>query len=118
VDKLDVEAETLRRVQDELAKIYAKQGTIINLDGEKVFWYDKVQQTFTDDGRGNGRMLIRGLPLVVGDWKEAVSGFVSGYPDRKEVMSKIERYFESAANLSEIIPWELHGAASEGNKHN
>ena len=116
--KLDVDAETLRRTQEELANIYAKKELIINLDGEKVFWYEYVQQTFTDDGRGNGRMLKGGLPLAVGDWKEGISGFVLGYPDRKEVMSKIERYFESAANLSETIPWELHGATSEGNKQN
>jgi dsDNA-binding SOS-regulon protein len=118
LDKLDVDGETLRRVQEKLAKIYAKQELIINLDGEKVFWYDSIQQTFTDDGRGNGRMLIRGLPLVVGDWKKAVSGFVLGYPDRKEVMSKIDRYFESAANLSVIAPWELRGKASAGDKQN
>jgi len=118
VDKLDVDAETLRRIQEELEKIYAKRWPIVNLDGEKAFWYDYIQQTFTDDGRGNGRMLIRGLPLADGDWKEAVSGFVSGYPDRKEVISRIDRYFESAANLSEIAPWELRSKASEGEKQN
>jgi len=118
VDKLDVDADALQNVQEELDMIYAKQGPIVNLDGEKAFWYDCVQQTFTDDGEGNGRMLIRGLPLTVGNWKEAVSGFVSGYPDRKEVISKIDRYFESAANLSETIPWELRGKAGEGDKQN
>jgi hypothetical protein len=118
LDRLDVNAETLRRVQEELEKIYAKQGLIVNLDGEKAFWYDYIQQTFTDDGRGNGRMLIRGLPLVVGDWKEAVSGFVLGYPDRKEVLAKIDRYFESFANLFKITPWELRSKASEGDKQN
>jgi len=116
LDKLDVDAETLRRIQEELEKIYAKRWPIVNLDGEKAFWYDYIQQTFTDDGRGNGRMLIRGLPLAVGDWKEALSGFVSGYPNRKKVLAKIDRYFESAANLSEIAPWELRSKASEGDK--
>ena len=118
LDKLDVNGETLRRVQEELAKIYAKQELIINLDGEKVFWCDSIQQTFTNDGEGNGRMLIRGLPIVVGDWKEALSGFVSGYPDRKEVMAQIDRYFESLADLFKITPWEVYGAATKSYKQN
>jgi hypothetical protein len=117
LEKADVPVSVLKNLQEELEKVYGGQEAVINLEAEKAFWYDLVQWGFTDDGKGSGRVLKRGLPLVMGDWKDGVWGFVTwGYPDRREVTNTIDKYFQRAEELLNYTPWELHkkGLESEG----
>jgi hypothetical protein len=105
ISEYDVSTESLKKIQDDFEKSFNKD-LVLNIDAEKAFWFDYVQRTFTDDGKGNGRVLIRGIPLAATDIKEGLKGFVSGYPDRREVMSGIERFFEEFAELSQKKPWQ------------
>lgn len=109
IENVDVPADTLKNLQEQLQKEYAKNHSLINLEMEKVFLYDYVQRTFTDDGKGGGRMLARGAPLAVGDWKTGLWRFVSlSYPDRREMTAKVDQYFELFGQLLDITPWQLH----------
>jgi hypothetical protein len=82
---------------------------------EKVFTYDYIQRSFTDDGKGGGRMLARGAALAVGDWKTGLWRFVSlSYPDRREMTAKIDQYFELFAQLLDITPWQLYQKGGPG----
>src|SRR3972149_1044843 len=65
LDRTDVPAETLKTVRDELARQGEKRKPVIKLEAEKVFWFDQIQRTFTDDGSGDGRVLLRGLPYAI-----------------------------------------------------
>ena len=115
--KADVPANALKKLQEELEKVYGGQEAVINMEAEKAFWYDLVQRGFTDDGKGSGRVLKWGLPLVMGDWKDGVWGFVTwSYPDRREVTNTIDKYFQRSKELLDKTPWELHkkGLESEG----
>ena len=117
LEKTDVPANALKKLQEELEELYAGQQAVVDLEEEKAFWYDLVQRGFTDDGKGSGRVLIRGLPLVMGNWKDGVWGFVTwSYPDRREVTNTIDAYFQRAEELLDYTPWELHekGLESEG----
>jgi hypothetical protein len=107
--KVDVPGDVLKNVQEELEEIYAKQSVVINLEGEKAFWYDLVQRGFTDDGKGGGRVLKNGLPLVVKDAKSSLMGFfLWDYPDRRDVTNTIDKYFQEAKELLAKTPWQLH----------
>jgi len=109
LEKADVPANALKRLQVELEEVYAGQEVVINLEAEKAFWYDLVQRGFTDDGKGSGRVLKRGLPLAMGNWKDGVWGFVTwSYPDRREVTNIIDRHFQRSEELLGYTPWELH----------
>ena len=78
-----------------------------------MFWYDGIQRTFTDDGQGGGRVLVRGLAYIVtDDWKDNLWRFVSfSYPDRQEMVAKIDEYFGRFAEILAETPWELRDEA-------
>jgi general secretion pathway protein G len=106
---VDVPADVLKRAQEELDKQFGRQEPVISLEAEKVFWYDAIQRTFTDDGQGGGRMLLLGLVYVAtDDWMENLWRFVSfSYPDRQEMVAKIDRYFERFAEIPAETPYDL-----------
>ena len=109
IENVDVPADALKNLQEQLQAEYARYHSLINLEMEKVFVYDYIQRSFTDDGEGGGRMLARGAPLAVGDWKTGLWRFVSlSYPDRREMTAKVDQYFELFARLLDITPWQLH----------
>jgi len=64
------------------------------LDYEKALWYDEIQRTFTDDGKGGGRALAEGLFYASGDWKGNLLNTVRfRYPDRRQTIAMVDRYF-------------------------
>jgi hypothetical protein len=96
-------------LQQELEKEFSSNTPLINLEAEKAFWYEIIQRSFTDDGRGSGRPLLkrRGIPLVVNNYKDGLKLlFGIGYPDRREVLSRMEKYFDQAEELFALKPWE------------
>ena len=109
IEKVDVPADTLKNIQEQLQEEFARPYDVINLEGEKVFLYDYIQRSFTDDGKGGGRMLARGAPLAVGDWKSGLWRFVSlSYPDRREVTAKVDHYYNLAEQVFDETPWQVH----------
>jgi len=106
MEKVDVPADTLENIQEQLQEEFARHHDVINLEGEKAFLYDYIQRSFTDDGKGGGRMLARGLPVAVGDWKSGLWRFVTlSYPDRKEVTAKVDQYYQLVEQVFDETPW-------------
>lgn len=86
-------ARDLARVQARLTDLYVRHSSLMDLTGDKAIWLAMVQQTFTDDGAGNGHVLKRGLPLAARGVKDGLTSLLLfGYPDRREMISLIERY--------------------------
>ena len=106
--KYDVPVDVMKNVQDVIEKESSEQMTFFSIEAEKAFCFDEVQRGFTDDGKGNGRALKSGVQLASGDVKSRLKGFVFGYPDRREVIERIEDYFEQADDLLKKTPWQLH----------
>ena len=109
LDRIDVPADILKSTQEEFDRQFGRQEPVISMEAEKVFWYDQIQRTFTDDGQGGGRMLARGMAYVVtDDWKDNLWRFVSfNYPDRQEIVVNIDKYFGLFAKILTETPWEL-----------
>lgn len=116
LDKTDVPAETLKTLQDELAKQLEKSEAVINVEAEKVFWYDRIQQTFTDDGSGDGRALLRGLPYALKSSKDMLRFLLFSYPSRKEVVADIDYHFEKFDGFLKKTPSGLENLAIYKNK--
>jgi hypothetical protein len=57
VDAQKLSAANLHNLQDELSRIYQDGFPPINLDGEKLFFMDVVQRSFTDGGPGGGHLV-------------------------------------------------------------
>jgi hypothetical protein len=108
LDRSDVPEDSLERLKSELERLYTEHNRFINIEAEKAFWYDQIQRVFTDDGRGNGRVLQRGIPWVIGDWKDLVSGYMFWrFPDRQAVMERIERLVDMFSKYISKAPYEL-----------
>ncbi len=118
LDRIDVPADILKSTQEELDKQFGKHEPVISMEAEKAFWYDQIQRTFTDDRKGSGRMLVRGLPYVAtDDWKENLWRFVSfSYPDRQEMVAKIDEYFGRFAEILAETPWDLQNEGIDANE--
>jgi hypothetical protein len=118
LDREDIPAEVLKSTHQELNTQFSRQKPVISLEAEKAFWYDQIQLGFTDDGQGSGRPLARGLPYVItDDWKDNLWRFVSfSYPDRKDAMTKIDKYFMKAEELFALSPRDLQNEGIDPNK--
>ncbi len=117
IDNFDISAEKMEDMQKQLEEIYNDE-VIIDLETEKGFWYDFIQCTFTDDGKGSGRPMKQGVALAAGDLQGVLKGFVAGYPDRREVTTSIDRYFERIGQLAKQTPWQLAQAGWNDAKWN
>jgi hypothetical protein len=110
---VDIPAAQLKRLQDELSVSSAKHEFPINLNGEKAFWYEHIQQGFTDDGEGNGKILRAGTIYFVRDWKDAVWSFLTfGYPDRQQALAQVEKMFAESQQNFRTTPWQMKNKIS------
>jgi hypothetical protein len=107
LDRAELSSDDLLHLQKQIEGFYENAVSQWDFSLEKAFWYDYVQRTFTDDGKGGGRMLPRGIPLVVNDYQDVLKGFLLGYPDRREVIAKIDDFFDRQRKVSEKTPWQL-----------
>jgi len=108
LEQTDIEAKKFKRLLEGLQQQISSQQVVIDLEAEKAFWYDLVQCGFTDDGEGSGRVLKEGLPLVIKDVKSSLSGFFFfNYPDRREVVATIDRYFSQVEEFLGKTPYQL-----------
>lgn len=107
LSRVDVPAAQLKRLQDELTVTFAKQEFPIDPNCEKVFWYALIQQGFTDDGKGNGKMLEAGMHYFVRDWKDAVWSFLTfSHPDRQQALAQVEKMFAEGQQNFQTTPWQ------------
>jgi hypothetical protein len=107
LSRVDVPAAQLKRLQDELTVTFTKHEFPIDPNNEKVFWYALIQQGFTDDGKGNGKMLKAGMHYFVRDWKDAIWNFMTfSYPDRQEALAQVEKMFAEGQQKFQTTPWQ------------
>jgi hypothetical protein len=109
----DIPAAQLKRLQDELTATFAKHEQLIDITVEKATWYAVIQQGFTDDGKGNGKMLKAGVPYFVRDWKDAVWSFLTfSYPDRQQALAQVEKMFAEEQQKFQTTPWQMKNKIS------
>ncbi|MCX5644107.1 MAG: hypothetical protein NTZ17_05405 [Phycisphaerae bacterium] len=97
VQNAGIPAGLLESVQRELESGFDLHRQVIDLDCEKALWYDRIQRTFTDDGKGGGHALSKGFIYAPGDWKDnLLKTFLFHYPGRRETMAMVDRFFQQA----------------------
>ncbi|MEN6334497.1 MAG: hypothetical protein ABFE01_09565 [Phycisphaerales bacterium] len=105
LDSYKAAEQDLARIQARLADLYVRHSSLMDLTGDKAVWLAMVQQTFTDNGAGNGHVLKRGLPLAAAGVKDGLTSLLLfGYPDRREMTSLIERYCSEYQLVLETPP--------------
>ncbi len=124
IERPDVTGAALERVQVALLAAFDPQRRVIDLDCERAIWYDVIQRAFTDDGRGGGRVVGRGLLFAAGKWSTNFARlFLFRYPDRRTTTEMVNRYFEQAqaalsippARSESEQPWQAAEQTASGN---
>jgi hypothetical protein len=107
LNNTQVPAPILRKTRQTLEQYYKANERIINLDIEKTLYYEYIQRSFTDDGKGNGRVLWRGLVFVPtrSRWGLVARLITFRLPDRKTIVRTIDTLFDALQRLSEIEPY-------------
>ena len=116
-EKYELSTKLLAQLQERLESRMDGEELPINMEAEKVFVYDMLQHGFTDDGNGNGRVIIKGLLFVISDWRRSLKEFaLLDFPDRKEVTAQIDRYYETIGQLNAKTPRQLYNEGWDDNK--
>jgi len=106
LSRCEVPSDMLERMHTKLAALVNPQRSVISFDGEAVLWRDLIQRTFTDDGRGGGHALSKGIPYAAGDWVDNLAGIlVFRYPGRRETETMVEQYFERVERSLLLPPY-------------
>jgi hypothetical protein len=115
LSRCEVPSDMLERVHTKLAALVNPQRSVISLDGEAVLWHDLIQRNFTDDGRGGGHALSKGIPYAAGDWLDNLAGIlVFDYPDRREAEAMVEQYFGQMGRELLLPPYEKASTRNPG----
>jgi hypothetical protein len=108
LSRVDIPAAQLKRLQDELSVSSVKHEFPFDLNGERAFWYEHIQHGFTDDGKGNGKILKVATIYFVSDWKDAVWSFLTfSYPDRQQALAQVEKTFAEVEQNLRTTPWQM-----------
>jgi len=103
--KTKLSGQQLKRLQDELQTMFGSEKQPIDFNSEKAISYAIIQQGFTDDGRGGGKMLYPATPYFAGDWKDTLWDFLTfSYPDRRQAVAEIDKFFAEAQSKIETFP--------------
>ncbi len=102
LDRCKVDARTLERLQKALRQRFDFNEGLPDYRYERLAVYDLIQRAFTDDGKGNGRLIPSQLPRLAPDFFEPHydSGDDSMIGIAREVWTQLSR--DSRADLFRI----------------
>ena len=107
LNRVEISESQLLAIQTNYKKIVKENERVIDFTGEKVVRLDEIQRGFTDDGKGDGRVLAKGLRFIAKDQSSFFKGFLlGGYPGKKETIDEVEKFFNQADNFFEQTAFE------------
>ena len=109
LDVADVNETLLASTYRKFDAILRSDKPFMPADFEKALINDLVQRCFTDDGRGNGRVLASGMILAASSTTSLLKDLLLfDFPDRQEITQKINTFYERVEAQSGLSPWQLH----------
>ncbi|MHC4214266.1 MAG: hypothetical protein ACYSWP_12935 [Planctomycetota bacterium] len=111
----EFKAEELLNLQNDLRQIYSEGFPLMNIEPEKFFFRDTVQQVFTDGGLGGGHLIPKRMaPLmsfVYGD--EEMDKFIYLpasliHARRNETLERANQVYDEMIELSRMTPYTKH----------
>jgi len=118
LSRVEITKAQLLNIQEYYEKIIREDKRIIDWTSEKAILLDMIQRGFTDDEKGDGRVLAKGLSLVAKDRKSFFKDFLlGGYPGKKETIDKIENFYNKSTYLFELTPFQQHQQQLKNNSN-
>jgi hypothetical protein len=127
LNNADVDTGTLKAFQEKFEDMEATGTYVTNYETERFFFSDFIQRTYTDNGRGGGRMIPRGGMLfgLLEDyiWDDLGFGNVGNYApslgislvsaNRREMTAEFEKVFQTAEKWAKMTPWQLQNSGED-----
>ncbi|MHC4648052.1 MAG: hypothetical protein ACYTBJ_21540 [Planctomycetota bacterium] len=127
------DSKTLAHLQQKFEHEFSEIGNELDFRFEKLATYDLIQRVFTDNGRGNGRLIPDAATAMVFISQSALYGGQPPFsarvadlrnrayaewlaltgPDRKETTVMSEELFEYLEKLKNKSFWQLHNEEAE-----
>jgi hypothetical protein len=120
----EVDTGTLKAFQEQLEDMEATGTYVSNFETERFFFSDLIQRSYTDNGRGGGRMIPKGGMLLIeevswGDPAGPVERYATSLglslvcPNRREITAEVEKVFQTAEKWAKMTPWQLRKSGEE-----
>ena len=133
----NIEKEFLKKFQNELEKEIYGRKSLLDFSCMKILMYDTIQDYFSDDGKGNGHLIISEFKGYYSskneDFSEVLYNLFSGNndeekdpgilwlalfgPDRKQNIQMADELIQYYQDLQETTPWQLHKDNIEPDKY-
>ena len=126
LEKGQFDSAALKDWQDKLEQQIYNNSKELDFRSEKYLAYDIIQRTFTDNGKGNGRLIPRSAaellkPVIITGALTTETGIQRAYrdrylqffwlaligPDRRKTVAFIDKYFAYADTLKHQTPFQL-----------
>jgi len=133
----NVDSQKLADFQKQLDELISTRPAKIDFTCEKIFIYDIIQHIFTDDGKGNGRLIVSEAAKILNpmfnntrsqprSFFEVIEDLFSGSsrgnnesrinfleialngPDRKEHTEALERVYNFYEDIQDQSLWQIH----------
>ncbi|MHC4112845.1 MAG: hypothetical protein ACYSUY_17360 [Planctomycetota bacterium] len=113
----DISAADLKRLQQQLSRIYPRGYPLMDIEGERLVFLDMVQHTFTDGGPGGGHLIPKRLSFIdeiIGGGFDGMDGLVVGtamgmiHARRNDTISKFNEIFDKQSEAAKMTPYERH----------
>ena len=125
LDKQKSAANVLEDLQEQLQMTSSQQECVFDFTAEKLSVYDIIQRTFSDDGKGSGRIPLPSTSKKE-DWPDVLKQLLPHLSkeqikrlqelDRREtsdLTNKLYRYF---GEVAQSTPWQLHSQGKDVQK--
>jgi len=112
-----ISADDLTKFQRQLSEAYPDQYPLMNIQGEKLFLLDTIQQVFTDGGPGGGHLIPGRFMHAFATAKDEDEHEKSVLPyvalglihaGRDETTAKANQVYEGLLRLSKMSPYQKH----------
>jgi hypothetical protein len=113
LDRTEVEAETLANFQGQLEEPLEQIERLNFINGERIYFLDAVQRVFSDNGKGDGKLIPAKLVKYQKEWGDSISLLKAilicmNHPGRGETLELSEKLYKEAGEVLNETPWELH----------
>ena len=110
-----INSAILASLQEDFEQMVTDEDFVISLDAEKLFLYDELQRSFTED-RFGGHLYFESLrPIILrGPDRELVNRLIEPlhilltHPDKQETIETAERFYTFWDRVSQKTPGNLH----------
>jgi len=116
VSTKDISAADMKKLQQQLSQIYQTGYPLMDIEGERLLFWDIVQHTFTDGGLGGGHLIPSRLAFVADAFdigfgsKELILCTAIGlvHAGRNNTIAKFNEIFDKQIETAKMTPYERH----------